>query len=300
MPDWVYAACSRAAAALVIGEEAVIATPLRGAFSWENQEQETAVTDALFPMMEDGQQQQLSDGYRHAYATSTVLMEKLEAARRSAEHKQQAAMQAGKTCSASYGAPQGPRGEVYSTHVTVSGMTWRYVVGVQLSADFNISVGDMAIHHTDATDEAGAAAHVSYQFDDATTFKPTTRADLAPFGGASDAKLTLRQSDGELCETAPRFKVTTKCFPFQWHAIAPVAASNGWALTGEVGKFMPVSNQRIASVTALAGGGFSVELEGAVGEVVEMGAADVKGSKAPVYATATIGSGGTAVLKIGA
>ena len=49
----------------------------------------------------------------------------------------------------------------------------------------------------------------------------------------------------------------------------------------------------------MAGGGFSVELKGAVGEVVEMGAADVNGGKAPIYASATIGSGGTATLKIG-
>ena len=292
------------AAVSVVGE-AVIATPLRGAFSWDSEEQETEVTDALFPV--DGGQ--LSEGYRHAYATSAVLMEKLEAARRSAERKQQAAAQAGETCAAGYGAPQGPLGEVYSTHVTISGMTWRYVVGVQLSADFNISASDMAIRPAGVTDDAGefddadvavaAVAHVSYKFDDATTFKPMTSADLAPFGGASDAKLTLRRSDGELCETAPRFKITTKCFPFQWHAIAPVAASNGWALTGEVGKFMPVSSQRIASVAAVAGGGFSVELKGAVGEVVEMGAADVNGGKAPVYARATIGSAGTATLKIG-
>ena len=38
-------------------------------------------------------------------------------------------------CKGGFGAPQGPLGEIYSTHTTVGGMTWRYVVGVQVAAN---------------------------------------------------------------------------------------------------------------------------------------------------------------------
>lgn len=112
---------------------AVVATPLRGAFSWDaDRAEEVAATDALFPVA-DG----LSEGYRHAYATSATLMDRLEAGRVEARRLQEEATAAGEQCDAGYGAPQGPLGEVYSTHtslaVTGGGvMTWRYVVGVQV------------------------------------------------------------------------------------------------------------------------------------------------------------------------
>ena len=115
--------------------------------------------------------------------------------------------------------------------------------------------------------------------------------DIAPFVGG----VTVTKSPTEMCETSPSFKISTPCFPFQMHAVAPVS-SNGWALLGESDKFVPVSNQRIASVTAAVSGGFTVQLKGAASETVTMGAVDTKGSKAPVYATATIGQDGTAAL----
>ena len=62
--------------------------------------------------------------------------------------------------------------------------------------------------------------------------------------------------------------------------------------TGEVGKIVPVSNARIASVEAIAAGGFKVGLKGAAGEVVAMGGAKVDGAgqpQPPVYGTVTIG-----------
>ena len=137
---------------------------------------------------------------------------------------------------------------------------------------------------------------MSYAFDEASTFRPLTTADLKPFGGA--AKLTLKQSDTEMCETAPRFHITTTCFPYHWHAVAPIA-SNGWVLTGEVGKFIPVSNQRISSIQMISSGGFSLALRGAPGEAVTMGAAKVAAGGTVSYKTATIGSDGTAVLQLG-
>ena len=113
-----------------------------------------------------------------------------------------------------------------------------------------------------------------------------------------DGKIrVLEASTEELCNTSPDFGIKTRCFPFQLHAVAPVA-TNGWALVGETGKFLPVSQQRISSIQVIPGGGFLLHIMGAPGEVVEMGAADVTNSKPPIYASATIGSDGTALLKI--
>ena len=80
--------------------------------------------------------------------------------------------------------------------------------------------------------------------------------------------------------------------------MAPIA-SNGWALTGETGKMIPISGARITSVAALPSGGFAVAIKGAPKEVVTMGAADVEGGKAPVFASVTVGAGGTATLHVG-
>ena len=92
--------------------------------------------------------------------------------------------------------------------------------------------------------------------------------------------------------------IKTRCFPFELHAVAPIA-SNGWVLTGETGKMIPVSNVRISSAAPLPSGGFNIELKGAPQEVVTMGAADVKGDKAPIFATTTISADGTATMHVG-
>jgi hypothetical protein len=93
---------------------------------------------------------------------------------------------------------------------------------------------------------------------------------------------------------------------FQLQTVAPVA-SNGWVLIGEVDKFLPISRSRIASVVVEPTGGFSVGLLGAVGEQVTIGAVRALGEEAtvsqraeaaPVYATATIGADGTAMLRL--
>lgn len=70
-----------------------------------------------------------------------------------------------------------------------------------------------------------------------------------------------------------------------------------------MGKFIPISRQRISSVLpkhADSGGGFTIMLRGAPGEVVTMGAADIQGGADPVYASATVGSDGKATLDLGA
>lgn len=215
----------------------------------------------------------VSAGYRNAYATSDLLMEAIEAKRSLDEQ-----------CKGGFGAPQGPLGEIYSTHTTIGEMTWRYVIGVQVASDFNVTAQTLGIA---ATDDSGYA---TYTYSDATMWHG---AAPVPFTG----DVTVKESGTEMCLTSPDYDISTPCFPFQMHTVAPVA-SNGWVLLGEADKFVPVSNQRIASVAVTTAGGFSIALKGAAGEVVTMGAADVTAGKAPVYAQATIGADGTATLEL--
>ena len=182
--------------------------------------------------------------------------------------------------------------QVYSTHVTVGELTWRYVVGVQLSSDYNVTARDLAMPLDPL------AQYRSYRYDDSTTFKPTSMSELQR--ATAERVVSLRKSDDGLCATAPAFNITTRCFPFQWHAVAPVAG-NGWVLTGEVGKLVPISNQRLARVTPIEvgrGGGFELVLKGMPGERVVFGAADTRTGTIK-YEAATIASDGVAKLQIG-
>ena len=244
-----------------------------GAFTFQSDRAAQSAVEELFP---SSNASQLSGGYRMAYAQSFGLMNKIK----QREHKQE-------QCGRGFGAPQGPLGEVYSTHVTIGNLTWRYVVGVQLSAEYNVSTHDLSMDSSEA--------YMSYKYDDATTFKPVSTADLV--AGSKQSVLTLRKSDNSMCNTAPKFNITTRCFPFQWWAVAPRCA-NGWVLTGEVGKFMPISNQRIDTLDTLVGGGFLLSLKGKPGEVVTMGAVNVRTSGRVKYTSCTIGDDGTGILEI--
>ena len=107
----------------------------------------------------------MSLGYRAAYATSEAMMAKLRRRRRQQE-----------TCTGAFGAPQGPFGEIYSTHATISNLTWWYVVGVQLARDRNVSAWDLSLPIRSAEEEG--AAFVSYEYAHDTTFAPQHSSDL--------------------------------------------------------------------------------------------------------------------------
>ena len=289
--------CLTAAADLAGG------VPSRGAFAFESGEDAARLADEIFPRTRPGDAHQLTDQYRSAYTTSAGLMRSIQE-RQAAQRKQQRRrQQCGKSGGGGggggggLGAPQGPLGEVYSTHATVGGSTWRYVVGVQLAADYNVTRHDLALGNDPST---GTGEYVSYRYDaSAPGFRPPSTEDLV--AAAAGRVLTLKAGTEEMCKTAPDFGVTTRCFPFELFAVAPVA-SNGWVLTGETGKFIPVSNQRLASVDALprsAGGGFSVSIKGEPGESVEIGAADTHAGGLVAYAKVVVGADGTATLTVG-
>eukprot|EP00658_Telonema_sp_P-2_P020982 TRINITY_DN18331_c0_g1_i2.p1 TRINITY_DN18331_c0_g1~~TRINITY_DN18331_c0_g1_i2.p1 ORF type:complete len:431 (-),score=67.97 TRINITY_DN18331_c0_g1_i2:154-1446(-) len=153
-------------------------------------------------------------------------------------------------CPRGVGAPQGPLGEVYSTHSTISNLTWRFVVGVQLSEGFNVTVHDLGMSG------AAAGTHVTYGWDDATSFHPDTAEQVKPFDHTHP--LVLHLSTGVPCATGVGvMNITTDCFPIQWHAVAP-RLSDGWVLLGEVGKFIPISSQRLHGIAQIPGGGIQL------------------------------------------
>ena len=177
----------------------------------------------------------------------------------------------------------------------------RYVIGVQLSADFNVTEVDvgLGVGSNGAAGAAGGecgATYSVYTWSDANSFKPTAAAEVRPFSASNP--LLLKESNSEQCHTGQgQMDVTTTCFHAQWHTIAPVF-TNGWTLLGEVGKFIPISRQRIANVQVLSGEGqtsVEVALRGAPGEKVTFGAVPKAGG-VPIYETVTVDSDGTAKI----
>jgi hypothetical protein len=182
----------------------------------------------------------------------------------------------------------GPLGEIYSTHTTIDSvnLTWRFVMGVQLSADFNVTVGDLAAN-------AAGGGLVAYAWDHGVgSFKPKTAADLQVF--SVDSPLLLQQSDGSVCQTGQKvMNVTTTCFPAEWYAIAPTL-HNGWILLGEITKLMPISNVRISSVEITASG-ITIAIKGAPSETVEFGAVP-PGQGLPTYKSVVVAANGVASI----
>ena len=219
----------------------------------------------------------------------------------------------GEQCPRGLGAPQGPQGEVYATHVTVSGFTWRYVVGVQLTHAFNVTVHDIGLGGGGGLGADAVQGYRSVAWSDADTFKPARAAELVTF--SDTAPLQLANSTGKMCQTGSGvMNVTTECFPIQWHLVAPVLP-NGWLLIGETGKLMPVSSARLTDVVVATKNGvgagssggdggsslLQLNLVGAPGEVVEFGAAGPTataedGLGDPVYKTVTLGPDGRGTL----
>jgi hypothetical protein len=157
------------------------AAPQSGAFNFDSDAEKAAMSARLFPPSD----WTLSNQYRDAYTMSAGLTGNVK----------QREAQANAQCEGRLGALQGPLGEVYSTHTTISGMTWRYVIGVQLSANYTVTTHDLAM------DSAGTSA-ASYRCDHAAPgFKPLRAADLWKVVGTT--VLELQESANELCDTAP-------------------------------------------------------------------------------------------------
>ena len=246
--------------------------------------------EVLFPLGQGG----LSSGRRKSLAVSAALVEQIEERKSAISQCDKSSSSSSSTeRSSGYGSPQSPMGELYSTHATVNGMTWRYVVGMQVAKPFRLSLRALGI--------VGAAEYVSYSYDESRLWRLRSFDDVNVVS-TQDGGLLVSASPHERCVVSTEWNVTTECFGFELQAIAPIAF-NGWVMLGEADKMLPISNQRFASVTAIASGGFRVALTGKPGEVVTIGAinmGDRHGGRhpPPVYATTTIARSGSSLLTI--
>ena len=135
-------------------------------------------TNHLFPGGAGG----LSAGRRKAYAVSAALVEQIEARRASLQR-----------CDGKVGggSPQSPTGEVYSTHASVGGMTWRYVVSVQVAAPFNVTAQSLGIESQQqatsraqsVTDVADAPRHVVYEYSESRMWRFGSAHSIMHFDG---------------------------------------------------------------------------------------------------------------------
>ena len=215
----------------------------------------------------------LSHNYAGALQISEELLHKIETRARNA----------GEECSM---APQGPKGEVYSTHTTIGDHTWRYVVGVQLSTALNVTPDMLGFRG------AGAGAQlVQFAWSDSETFRQAASAVPAPFSATHPIALKAAAADGLGCDTSG--PVDQYSAPIQYHTVAPVFADSGWVFLGEALKLVPISRQRIAQLAASASG-FTAAVVGQPGESVVLGA--FHPGQGSVYATCVLDTAGAATF----
>jgi hypothetical protein len=123
---------------------------------------------------------------------------------------------------------------------------------------------------------APAAPALAYSLD-ATSLAPATLA-VAPFDAASPIRLRpCGLADFQLVHTAPVWP-------------------NGWALLGDLTKYVPVAEARFANAAA-GDGGASVDVVGAPGEVVAVTFYDTS-SNAPTTVTCTLPDAGVATAAV--
>ena len=182
---------------------------------------------------------------------------------------------------------------VTDTSIAVDGSvySWLYAVGVQLCSPYNLSLGEWA-GATEPFRARGRSMQRDYVDAEARlpVAKPTATLAFRPEDAA--ASLVELGSLAGSVSIAAGPDYGTADF---WRT-APVLP-NGWALLGELGKFVGVSRQRIAGL-ATQGASLHVALVGAPGEVVRLTAARRGGGSWRLCdVEATVGADGTAACR---
>jgi hypothetical protein len=189
-------------------------------------------------------------------------------------------------------APKGPPGTLWSTHATVSNLTWGYVFAAETTANWTATAGILGLPGTTSgvswtrpkTQPEGVepAALAVEAFDEAhpLSIPATTPAEArGSVVGVAATPQPYGEQIWELLYTAP-------------------ALANGMIMLGEVNKMVPVSTMRFVSIDATASDSTKVNMVGAKGEVVEI-AFLVHAGGTPTKSSCTMSSDGecTLVLK---
>lgn len=183
---------------------------------------------------------------------------------------------------------------------TATTLTWLYALGVQLCVPYSLTYGEWL---------SGAEPYLSspsrsMQYEDEKKndqdlkkLAPELEVAASVAFRPDDPVGTLVELPATGIETGTSSSITIAAGPDYGTAdfwrTAPVLA-NGWALLGELDKFIGVSRQRITNLTmvrAAAGGSIKIRLVGKAGEVVHLSAASrenaTSGGPRPTASTAS-------------
>jgi hypothetical protein len=161
-------------------------------------------------------------------------------------------------------APKGPPGTLWSTHATVSNVTWGYILAAETTTNWTATASILGLPGTTSgvswtrpkfqPEGVEPAALAVEAFDEAhplsipATTKPEPRGSVV---GVAATPRPYGEQIWELLYTAP-------------------ALPNGMILLGEVNKMVPVSTMRFVSIDATASDSTKVNMVGVKGEVVEI------------------------------
>ena len=164
---------------------------------------------------------------------------------------------------------------VQATHSEIGGVKWPHVLVIGLSEAFSLYPRHLRVSN-DIGAGGDALAWTGYQPSDSIG---TRAANVTLLGAFSDTQALV----------LPPSMYST----FGLFHVAPIHPLSKSAFLGEIGKWVPVADDRVASVTDSAAG-LTVEVMGPAGEAGEL--AFAAGSKAThaLSAVCTIGATGTA------
>lgn len=185
----------------------------------------------------------------------------------------------------------GPRGELWTTETTISGITWMYAFGTMLDETYNLMLDELLVNANNWGERnskrsswlATPARFVAYDF-----IKGANSVHLFS-DGRSHRKSNLQE------QQTLRFKAGIDYGAASYYVVAPIL-TNGWAVLGETAKFVPIAKQRISKVD-VALNSITVHISGQQGEVVTF-AALAPGHTVPSYFSVTVSANGTAQLAI--
>lgn len=175
-------------------------------------------------------------------------------------------LDSGAAAAAFPGVASGPAGPVYATYSLVSGWAWSHVLAAELPKAYAVTPGDLAAINADialratgalqppavaathwrSSDDAGVVAYSI----NATTFDASSLVVAAFSEAAPIALAPCMYDDFVVVHTAPVF-------------------ANGWAILGDLSKWVPVAEARVSQVRTDAGGVY-VDIVGQAGEAVPL------------------------------
>ena len=156
-------------------------------------------------------------------------------------------------------------GEVWSAKSTIGSMTFTVLFSAKLKSQYEMQASRFG--------PAAGNGYVAIEANASST--SSSSLSFTRFGGNGSGVGPSRTA------SSLTLQPTVDVYNFEVWNVSPIA-SNGWALLGEVSKWVMVSPSRVVAVTEIMKGGLSVTVKGEGGEAVEMAFAAPGATKAQV------------------